>query len=177
MTLGKAPAEVYVAFGSNVDAESAITSALDQLADRCPIEALSTLYRSAALERGEQDDFVNGVCRVRSEFGVHALKFDILRQIETRLGRIRTKDKHAPRCIDLDIIVHGDLVMGEDGLRLPDPEIRTRSFLAVPLLELAPDYVFPDSGESLASMAIARGPQGLYPMKEFTERLRARHGL
>jgi len=173
----EAPAGVYIGFGSNIDPESSITDALDQIAEHCPLESLSTLYRSAPWERGEQDDFVNGICRIQSEWGAHALKFDILRKIEAELGRNRTKDKHAPRCIDLDVIIHGDLVTKEAGLRLPDPDIRTRPFLAVPLLELAPDYVFPDSGEPLAKMAIAGETDGLHPMIELTERLKARHGL
>jgi 7,8-dihydro-6-hydroxymethylpterin-pyrophosphokinase len=53
----------------------------------------------------------------------------------------------------LDLIVYDGLVVEEPDLRLPDPDIRQRAFVAGPAAELWPDYVLPESGESLRRLA------------------------
>jgi 2-amino-4-hydroxy-6-hydroxymethyldihydropteridine diphosphokinase len=164
----------YIAVGSNIRPEENIPAALDRLRRAVRVTASSTFYRTAALDRPGDPDFLNGVWRIETELPACALKFDVLRRIEDALGRTRGADRYAPRTIDLDLLLHGEAVIAEPGLRIPDPDIRARVFLAVPLLELAPALVLPDTGESLASLPVARAGSGLTPDVSLTELLRKR---
>ena len=71
------------------------------------------------------------------------------------LGRVRSADKNAPRTIDLDIALYGAQVIDDPlaGLRIPDPEIPLRAYLALPLAEVGPETVHPETGERLADIA------------------------
>lgn len=162
---------VYIGIGSNIEPERNITHALDLLARKTDLVAVSPFYRSAALERPEQPDFLNGVCSVATMLSARALKNEVLRAIETTLGRVRCADKYAARTLDLDILLYADKVCDEDDLKIPDPDIRTRPFVAVPLLALAPDAVLPDTGERLADLPVAHCAVGLEVDMGFSEQL------
>ena len=146
--------KAYIAIGSNIDPQENVEGALEILNAEAPIFALSTFYWSPPVghQQHEQPPFLNGVCGIVSAFDARNLKFRVLRSIERRLGRVRGADKYAARPIDLDIAMFGDMLIDEPDLHAPDPDIATRPFLAVPLYELIPEGVLPDSGASLASI-------------------------
>lgn len=164
--------DVFIAVGSNIDPEQNIRAALERLKRHVHVTAVSTFYRTAPLAGRDQAFYLNGVWRAQTSRSARRLKFDVLRPLEVDLGRTRTEDKYAARTIDLDLIVYGDRVIDEPDLRTPDPDLRVRPFIAVPLLELAPDFVLPDSGEPLASLPVCRSPTGLQAVRAFTRRLR-----
>jgi 2-amino-4-hydroxy-6-hydroxymethyldihydropteridine diphosphokinase len=170
------PAKVvaYIGLGSNIEPEQNLARALELLARRVDLLSISTFYRTAPLGRSDQPAFLNGACCVATSLAPRTLKFDVLRGIERALGRVRTADKFAPRTADLDILLYGDTICADDDLRIPDPEIRERPFVAVPLLELAPDAVLPDTGERLADLSVAHRREGLRAVKGFSEELQAR---
>jgi 2-amino-4-hydroxy-6-hydroxymethyldihydropteridine diphosphokinase len=168
------PIRVLVAVGSNVEPEQNIAAALEMLALHARLTGVSTFYRTAPLNRPEQPPFLNGVVRMETHLPARALKFDVLRTIERRLGRVRTEDAFAPRTIDLDIALYGSTVIDEPGLRVPDPDIRQRPFLAIPLLELEPDLALPDTGEALASLVQPEWAFSITPAAALTEQLRAK---
>ena len=168
---------VFVGIGSNIDPEENIACALERLSRQTAIEAVSTFYRTVPVGRPEQPPFLNGAARLRTTLDAGTLKSEVLRGIESALGRVRTADACAPRTIDLDILLFDSAIIEEPGLRVPDPGIRERPFVAVPLLELAPDLVLPDTGEKLSGLSCARRREGLIPADAFTESLRERLGL
>lgn len=147
---------------------------MEALQREVDVLAVSTVFRSRPVERPEQADFLNCVFAIQTDAGARALKFEVLRAIETKLGRTRLADKHAPRTIDLDIAIYGDEVIDEPDLTVPDPDVRTRPFVAAPLLELAPELVLPDTRERLASLAVAHDRSGLIAAPSVTARLRER---
>ncbi|MCH7958932.1 MAG: 2-amino-4-hydroxy-6-hydroxymethyldihydropteridine diphosphokinase [Candidatus Hydrogenedentes bacterium] len=167
----------YIALGSNVEPEKNIVQACALLAEKVSLRSVSTFYKTKALERPEQSDYRNGMVHVTTPLSPLRLKLDVLREIENRLGRVRTEDRYASRTIDLDIVVFDDCVMNEDDLVLPDPELRERPFIAVPLLELAPDLVLADTGEALRSIRAAQAVSELEPDIELTEKVKARLNL
>ena len=167
-------AQAFVAVGSNLEPERNIPKALDLAMKRLRVTGVSTFYRTEPLGRAKQPPFLNGVWEVASPCGPRELKFDILRPIEEQLGRVRGADKYAARTIDLDIAVFGRTVVNEEDLRIPDPDIRVRAFLAVALFELAGDIVLPDTGEALAGVVHALSSTRLVPDPAFTNRLKAR---
>jgi dihydroneopterin aldolase/2-amino-4-hydroxy-6-hydroxymethyldihydropteridine diphosphokinase len=164
-------ARAFVAIGSNIGPEENVRQAIRLLGERMRIVAISTVYRTKPLGRPEQDDFYNGVLAVETEAPPVELK-RILRGIETRLGRIRGEDRSAPRAIDLDLILYGDLVMDVADLVLPDPEITSRPFLAKPLSELAPDLVLSGSTIRVSDLARELPAGGMIPLASYTEQLR-----
>ncbi len=169
-----AGASAYIAVGSNIEPEINIPRALERLDDSAPVKAVSTFYRTPALDRPKDPDFLNGVCIVYWNNSPRALKFNVLRAIERGLGRVRGEDSYAPRAIDLDLLLYGAWVMEEPGLALPDPDIAVRPFLAYPLLELNPALVLPGIGEPLAELAVALDRSMMTPDTAFTDQLRVR---
>lgn len=165
---------VFIAVGSNIDPERSIPAALNRLQEDIEVTAVSTHYRTRPLGRPEQPPFVNGVWQAATALEPRVLKHDVLRPIEASLGRVRTGDRYAARPIDLDIALYGDVVVDEEDLVIPDPDIRQRPFLAVPLLELSPELRMPDTGERLASLPVAQQTDGLDPLAELTQLLRRR---
>lgn len=164
----------YISVGSNIEPERNIPEALEKLKKYVRVNAISTFYRTIPVGRPEQSAFINGVWQINAEQTARELKFHVLRQIEAELGRVRTEDKYAARTIDLDIALYGDMVIDDPDLRIPDPDIRRRPFIAVPLLELAPRLVLPDTEESLSSLDIVKATGVLEPVYDFTESLRER---
>jgi 7,8-dihydro-6-hydroxymethylpterin-pyrophosphokinase len=76
-----------------------------------------------------------------------------LRKIEADQGRVRTRDKHAPRTIDLDLTLFGDQVLSGSDYQIPDPELTRLAHLAIPLAELAPDFRHPNMDGTLGQIA------------------------
>jgi len=161
----------YVAFGSNVDPETNVPRAVALLSQRCDVQATSSVFRTAALDRPGDPEFLNGVVRVATRLAPRELKFDVLRKIEARLGRERTADAYAPRTIDLDLLLYGDAVIDETGLRVPDPDIRRRAFLAAGLVELDAGVRLPDTYERVADLAVMRSASGLTVDDDVTRKL------
>ena len=173
------PLRSYIAMGSNIEPEMNVPRALHLLAEQVEVVAISTLYWVKPLERSEQPDFLNGVCAVEVTRGPgpRHLKFEVLRPIERALGRVRTADKHAERTIDLDLLLFGELVLDEPDLVIPDPELRVRPFLAIPLLEIAPDLLLPGTREPLREVPAVAEPSGMKPEPGITQQLKARFEL
>jgi 2-amino-4-hydroxy-6-hydroxymethyldihydropteridine diphosphokinase len=165
-------ARAFIAVGSNIDPEQNVRRALSLLAQRVRVVRVSTVYRTAALERPGDPSFYNCVVEVGTEIAPHDLKHEVLRRIETELGRRRTADSFAPRTIDLDLLLYGDAVAGADDLALPDPDIEKRPFLAIPLRELAPALRLPGSGRRIDDIAAAFEHHGMQPLPDFTTLLR-----
>jgi 7,8-dihydro-6-hydroxymethylpterin-pyrophosphokinase len=111
------------------------------------------------------------VAEIATELPPRALKFEVLRPIEAELGRRREEDRYAPRPIDLDLLLYDDVLLTEEGLVLPDPELWSRPFLAHPLHELAPGLVLP-GGEAIADVAARLPREEMHPLPEYTERVR-----
>jgi 2-amino-4-hydroxy-6-hydroxymethyldihydropteridine diphosphokinase len=163
---------VFVGVGSNIDPERNVRRSLELLCLDMPVRRVSNFYCTRPLARPGQGDFYNGVFEMDSWFGPRELKSFVLRRIEAELGRRRTADPHAARTIDLDILLYGDLVIEEEGLVVPDPGIAERAFIAVPLLELAPDAVLPGSGRPLKKIVSAFAGHGMELLEGFTRSLR-----
>lgn len=164
--------DAFIAVGSNIGPQQNVANALELLQQQVRVVASSTFYWTSPLGRPDQPRFLNGVWRILTDLLPGPLKFDVLRGIESKLGRARTPDKYAPRPIDLDILLYGRLVLSRPDLQIPDPDIRRRPFIAVPLLELAPDLTMPDTGEPIAALVDRQTAMHLEPAEAVTQRLR-----
>ncbi len=132
---------VFVAAGSNINAEQNLAMATRELGKSFPDVRFSPWYRNKAV--GFQgDDFINLVAGFKTELPVHDV-VSRLREIEALCGRPRDAPKWAPRSMDLDILLYGDLVCEEPGLKLPRPDLVKRPFMLGPMADLAPDLQHP----------------------------------
>jgi len=95
-----------------------------------------------------------------------------LERIEAALGRRRQTDRYAPRNIDLDLLVHGNLNETSDELKLPHPDLVHRPFVAAPLFELAPTLVLPGSGIGIEEAVNSLEPFPMEPLPGLTRQLR-----
>ena len=161
MTGTKTQVIAYIAVGSNIRPAENVPLAVKLLGEKVEVVAVSSFYRTRALDRPEQADYRNGVVAVRTSMTPRELRDEVLWPIEAALDRKRSVDKYAPRTMDLDLILFGDEVVREAGLTLPDDDLRVRPFVAVPLLELAPELVLPDDGARLADLPAAQMTEDL----------------
>ena len=145
-------AEAYIAVGSNVRPENNIPEAVELLSYLFTITGISSFYRNPPLGKSEQDDFVNGMIRIETVFPPLTLKTDMLMELEEKLERVRTEDKDAPRTIDLDLVLYGEELLKDPSLILPAPDLLKRNFLYVPLLEIAPDILFPGTDRKVSGL-------------------------
>lgn len=131
--------EAYISYGSNLgDKEAYIEDALNKLDSRpdCKIEANSSLYVTKPYGGVEQDDFVNGACKIRTLLQPQEL-LEVLHTIENEAGRVR-EIHWGPRTLDLDILFYDNLVYDSDNLSIPHTDIENREFVLEPMNEIAP---------------------------------------
>jgi len=102
----------------------------------------------------DQPEFLNACVEIETGLEPERL-LTALKEVERELGRTAA-ERHAPRVIDLDILLLGDLTHESARLRVPHPELADRRFVLVPLLELDPDASLP-RGERLAGSLAALG--------------------
>jgi len=165
-------ARAFIGIGSNIDPAENVQAAIRSLAQKTHLVGISMVYCTDALGRPEQPPYYNCVVEIETEALPTEVKHGILRTIENNLGRKRTEDKYAPRTIDLDLIVYGDLTIDAEGIKLPDPEILERPFLAIPLFELAPDMVLAGYGLRIGEIAAKLPLDGMKPLKDYVKLLR-----
>lgn len=137
--------EIFLSIGSNIDRERNIASALAALERHFGPLVISSLYETEAVGF-EGPPFYNLAAAFATDLPVQAVT-EILATIEEQHGRARGSAKFSSRTLDIDLILYGDLVVSEDKLKLPRPEITRYAFVLEPLAEIAPDARHPVTGE------------------------------
>ncbi len=143
----------YLALGSNIDPENHLREAVRLLAQMGRILAVSSVWETPPVGLVEQPNFLNAALLLETECTPDDLRATILRPIEQTLHRVRTENPNAPRTIDLDLALFNQEVMTVGHRHIPDPDILTRAFVAIPLAEIAPAYIHPETGQTLRDIA------------------------
>ncbi len=143
------PEQAYVGLGCNLgerleNLRSAIT-ALDALTSNSNIRC-SSFYESDPMGPADQPDYINAVVGFLTTQTPHEL-LKTLQQIEQQHGRVRTGERWGPRTLDLDLLIYGEQHIDTEDLTVPHPGMPDRSFVLVPLSELAPDITIPGFGQ------------------------------
>jgi len=149
----------YLGLGSNVGVRVGhLQAAIELLGSRgIEVEAVSSAYETEPVgEVLDQPDFLNAAIRIRTGLEPEEL-LDVCKEIEVERGRTLDAPRHAPRALDVDLLLLGDLELVTDRLTLPHPEVTRRRFVLIPLLELDPDLTLSD-GTRLAAALAALGP-------------------
>ncbi len=143
-----AQSEAYLGIGSNVgDRAANLNAALGQLASLMNVVSTSGMYETEPVGFAAQDPFLNLACCVRTDMAPREL-LAATKAIEEQLGRAPTFE-NGPRTIDIDILLFGDLCLQSDNLEIPHPRMQDRSFVLIPLAEIAPNIVHPSLHKSI----------------------------
>jgi 2-amino-4-hydroxy-6-hydroxymethyldihydropteridine diphosphokinase len=150
----------FLGLGSNLgDRRSHLVAAASALAAHgVRVLASSSVYETEPVGLVlDQPDFLNACLQVQTELGPEPL-LDACKQVEREVGRERGGARHGPRVIDVDLLLLGALEYSSPRLTLPHPEVSSRRFVLMPLLELEPELALP-SGDRLADK-LAELPAG-----------------
>ncbi|WP_375279262.1 2-amino-4-hydroxy-6-hydroxymethyldihydropteridine diphosphokinase [Pseudooctadecabacter sp.] len=168
-----------VALGSNApsivgDPRATVLAALAEIQRHIGPVKSSQLYQNPAFPAGAGPDFVNAACAVQTERGA-ADVLSILHRVEADFGRMRMQ-RWGQRTLDLDLIAQGGQIapnakvwqhwaqlppdeqaqIAPDQLILPHPRLQDRSFVLVPLADVAPEWTHPVTGLTVTQMRDAR---------------------
>ena len=152
----------YISLGGNLGGEAGLFGrALDRM-DTWPgvrVTARSGLYQTEPQGDADQPWFTNQVAALSCALGVvtPASLLHAMLRLEKELGRTRDADRRfAPRTLDLDLLLFGDIILQEEGVCVPHPRMTKRAFVLVPLLEIAPTLRIPEDGAASEHLARLR---------------------
>lgn len=140
-------ARVYVSIGSNVDRAMHIRSAVENLANRFSPLILSSVYDCPAVGF-VGDNFYNLVTGFDTDIPVERLIAE-LHNIEQAHGRVRNGQHFGSRTLDLDVLLYGDLIRHDKLVDVPRRETLEHAYVLWPLVEIAPEYLHPETKQSL----------------------------
>ena len=149
----------FLGLGSNIgDRQAHLRAAVAALDHHeVKVRAASAVYETEPVGLVlDQPDFFNACLRVETELEPEGL-LEACKAVEREVGRMAGGVRHGPRVIDVDVLLLGDLVYESHRLTLPHPEVSSRRFVLVPLLELEPELSLP-GGARLADRLRALGP-------------------
>jgi len=162
---------IFLSLGANIgNRQLNLQRALQHLEELMTIEAISSLYETEPVGEGgqplsyDQEErclpcFLNLACQGRTHLEpTNALT--VLQTIEASLGR-RPSFRNAPRPIDIDILLYGNLQVTLPQLVIPHPRMRERAFVLIPLAEIAPLTIEPISGQTIQRLASHISGQGI----------------
>jgi 2-amino-4-hydroxy-6-hydroxymethyldihydropteridine diphosphokinase len=135
--------QVYLGLGSNLgNRQGNLNLACRRISESIgAIVAQSSIYETAAWGLTEQNDFLNQVICIITEYNAPEILTMIL-AVEQSMGRIR-EVKWGARIIDIDILYYNNAIIKSDNLTIPHPYIQERRFVLTPLAEVAPDFIHP----------------------------------
>jgi len=137
----------YLSLGSNLgDRAANLREAVAQLGAAGRLLAVSSLYETQPVDVPDQPWFLNCVAAIATDKTPREL-LRLALQVEAAMGRLRMTEK-GPRKIDIDVVLFGDRVVDEPGLKIPHPAMHQRRFVLEPLVEIAPEASHPELGKT-----------------------------
>jgi len=141
----------YIGMGANLPSvagvpEATLAAAAARIEAQGRVISRSSLYSTDPVGFAEQPRFVNAVVVLETELAPRALLHALL-AIEQEFGRDRSSGiANGPRTLDLDILLFDNLSISEPGLEIPHPRLTERTFVLIPLGEIAPRLKVAGSG-------------------------------
>lgn len=158
------PVTAYIALGSNIEPLRWLQFGLDQLRALGDLTAVSSVYQTPPFGYLDQPDFLDVTVALRTALDPVTVKQHLYR-IEGETGRLRAQQltKWGPLQLDLDILLWGEtaFTFGDRPWRVPNEGIAQEAAVAVPLAEIAPDAIYPLTGERIADIAARLGSAGI----------------
>lgn len=142
----------YIGLGSNLNnPASQVQCALAKInaLQETRVIAQSRQYETEPVGPAGQPNYINQVIAIETALTPHAL-LHALQAIEQTMGRVRSV-RWGARIIDCDILLYDNEIIQTEDLSVPHPEMKKRTFVLLPLFEIAPEFIFP-TGEALKSL-------------------------
>lgn len=135
------PVRVFFSLGSNLgNRQENLDRALKMLSERMRIGEVSSIYDTEPVGPIDQPRFLNLAVEAFTNLKPEGL-LAMAKAIEQKMGRYSRTGE--PRIIDIDILLYGDQVVDTPDLVIPHPRMAERSFVLVPMAEIAPDVIHP----------------------------------
>jgi 2-amino-4-hydroxy-6-hydroxymethyldihydropteridine diphosphokinase len=147
----------YIALGANIPSPAGtprqtLDDALLRLAELGRLTARSSYYETAPVGFSDQPTFLNAAAALETILAPEDLLNRLL-DIERSFGRDRTHGiPNGPRTLDLDLLLYGDRILNTENLQLPHPRMAERSFVLLPLAEIAPDRIHPQLAKTMKQL-------------------------
>jgi 2-amino-4-hydroxy-6-hydroxymethyldihydropteridine diphosphokinase len=151
--------DVYLGLGSNAgDRLAHLERAMVRLAELGRVKR-SSWYETVPVDMPSSPWFLNGVVRVDASIDPSGL-LEFCLEIERCEGRVRGSGITL-RPLDVDVLMYGQEIINEPGLRVPHPRMHERAFVLVPFSELAPEAVHPLTGLTIGQLASRVSAEGV----------------
>lgn len=149
---------IAVALGSNLgDRLANLRAAVEAVGSIATVTAVSPVYETPAAYVTDQPAFLNATLTATTKLSPQGLLF-ALKHIEQDIGRQPTF-RYGPRVIDLDILLYGEQTVATVELTIPHPRMAERAFVLRPLADIAPDWLHPTSGKTVATLFASLPPE------------------
>jgi 2-amino-4-hydroxy-6-hydroxymethyldihydropteridine diphosphokinase len=145
----------FVGLGSNLGDSRLIVAAATMRVGALPgtvLRCSSSHYLTPPWGMLDQPAFINSVVEIDTTLSPARLLEELL-SLERQAGRVRGCDRWGPRALDLDILLYGQELVSDAGLRIPHPHLAQRAFVLLPLAEIAAQQVVPGQGRVVDLLA------------------------
>jgi 2-amino-4-hydroxy-6-hydroxymethyldihydropteridine diphosphokinase len=145
----------FIALGANIPSPAGpprqtLDAARIHLAQLGRLITVSSYYETAPVGYLDQPAFLNAAAALETTLAPHALMAALL-AIEEAFGRQRIIP-NGPRTLDLDLLLYDDLILNTPTLQVPHPRMLERAFVLVPLAEIAPHRIHPQTMRSMSQL-------------------------
>lgn len=138
----------YIGLGSNLDDRTSNCReaiCLMKESGQIKVSKLSEFRETKPEGGANQPKYINAVAEIKTALSPKWL-LKLLQEIEKTLGRPTPRTKGTPRTIDLDILIYDDAIVSLPDLEIPHPRLSKRSFVLLPVCDIAPALVHPQLG-------------------------------
>lgn len=159
---------VLLSLGSNVgDRKFNLIAASNLIKDILSNNKISEIYETEPWGKTDQPKFLNLCISGETNLNPREL-LKLTKSIEKSIGR-KQSEKWGPREIDIDILFYNHDVIDLPELKIPHPEIQNRSFVLVPLSEIAPSFIHPVINKSIVELAQSIDTSGVKKHNQKTQ--------
>ena len=151
---------MYLSLGSNLnDRYANLQRAIAALQKHFTITAISPVYLTEPWGDTDQPAFLN-ICVAAATTTPPLDALRLIKALEADMGREPTR-RWGPRLIDIDILFYDKLILADQELTIPHPRIAERAFVLAPLADIIPDFLHPQTGETIEEMLDRLGMAGV----------------
>jgi|SRR5271168_2128013 len=147
----------YIALGANLPSPAGtphetLDAAILRLAELGHLAARSSYYSTEPVGYADQPIFLNAAIALETSLHPEQLLNRLL-DIERSFGRDRSHGiLNGPRTLDLDLLLYGSQILATPTLRIPHPRMAQRSFVLLPMAEIAPALIHPELHQSMSKL-------------------------
>ena len=143
----------YVGIGTNIEPRrNRMDAAIKALNELGKLLRVSSIYESEPYGVEEQPRFLNAVAAITTDLTARQL-YTALKDLEISLGR-QSRQRWHEREIDFDILFFGNTTVDEKDLIIPHADLIHRSFVLIPLAEIAPNIVHPVLRKTVKELSV-----------------------